>query len=103
MDASAVCREDQCGEVGNGESGGCHRPRRIGLRRAVGTLWQVFTGLTICRYLILETSGLFGTRTSRNYFSAQRRNLKLRLECNARKAVWSGVRSVFAIRANANP
>jgi integrase len=30
-DAAAICREDQFGEVGNGESGGRHRPRRIGL------------------------------------------------------------------------
>ena len=30
-DAAAVCGEDQCGEVGNGESGGRDRPRRIGL------------------------------------------------------------------------
>jgi hypothetical protein len=27
-DAAAICREDQCGEVRNGESGGRHRPRR---------------------------------------------------------------------------
>src|ERR1035441_9896489 len=30
-DAAIVCREDQCGEVGYGESGGCDWPRRIGL------------------------------------------------------------------------
>ena len=30
-DAAAICREDQCGEVRNGESGGRYRPRRIGL------------------------------------------------------------------------
>jgi len=31
-DADAVCREDQCGAVGDGESGGGYWARRFGLR-----------------------------------------------------------------------
>jgi hypothetical protein len=30
-DAAAICREDPCGKVGNGEGGGGHWARRSGL------------------------------------------------------------------------
>jgi hypothetical protein len=42
--ATAVYREDQCGQVWDGEGGGRHRPRRSGLWRGVEELlWQAFT------------------------------------------------------------